>query len=87
VTGIITAPITFTGYEIGLLTGLKGLVVAIVGNWTIPGTVAAALVLGLLEGFGAGFISPGLKDVFALTVMIIVLIVGTYRLPLWKRGT
>jgi branched-chain amino acid transport system permease protein len=85
ITGIITAPITFTGYEIGLLTGLKGLVVAIVGNWTIVGTVVAALVLGLLEGFCAGFISAGLKDVFALSVMIVVLIVGTYRLPSKKK--
>ncbi len=87
ITGIVTAPITFTGYEIGLLTGLKGLVVAIVGRWTIIGTVAAALVLGLLEGFCAGFISAGLKDVFALGIMIVVLIIGTYRIPARKPTT
>jgi branched-chain amino acid transport system permease protein len=80
ITGIITAPITFTGYEIGLLNGLKGLVVAIVGGWSIIGTVIAALALGLLEGFCAGFISPGLKDVFALLVMVIFLILSTYRI-------
>jgi len=57
-----------------MLTGLKGLVAAIVGGWTIPGTVTAALILGLLEGFAAGFISAGLKDVVALLVMIIYLI-------------
>ncbi len=74
VTGIVITPITFTGYNIGMLTGLKGLVAAIVGGWTIPGTVAAALALGLLEGFAAGFISAGLKDVIALLVMIIFLI-------------
>jgi len=43
----------------------------------MTGTMVAALVLGLLEGFGAGFISAGLKDVFALLVMIIFLIVRT----------
>jgi len=80
ITGIVTAPITFTGYEIGLLNGLKGLVVAIVGGWSIIGTVIAALALGLLEGFCAGFISPGLKDVFAFLVMIIFLILSTYRI-------
>ena len=79
-TGIITAPITFTGYEVGLLNGLKGLVVAIVGGWSIIGTVLAALALGLLEGFCAGFISPGLKDVISLLVMIVFLIVSTYSL-------
>ena len=79
ITGIVTAPITFTGYEIGLLNGLKGLVVAIVGGWSIVGTVLAALALGLLEGFCAGFISPGLKDVFSLLVMMVFLILSTYR--------
>ncbi len=78
-TGIMTTPVTFTGYEVGALTGLKGLVVAIVGDWTIGGTVVAALVLGLLEGFCAGFISTGFKDVLALVAMVIFLIIKTYR--------
>jgi len=86
ITGIITAPITFTGYEIGLLTGLKGLVVAIVGYWSIPGTVLAGLALGLLEGFCAGFLSPELKDVFALLVMILFLILTTYRVSFWRKA-
>ena len=87
-TGIVITPITFTGYETGMLTGLKGLVAAIVGGWTMGGTVAAGLVLGLLEGFGAGFISAGLKDVFALLVMIIFLIVRTMKFSTKiKRGS
>jgi branched-chain amino acid transport system permease protein len=85
-TGIVTAPITFTGYEVGLLNGLKGLVVAIVGGWGITGTVLAALGLGLLEGFCAGFISPGLKDVFSLLVMIVFLVVSTYGLSLRRKA-
>ncbi|MCA1961125.1 MAG: branched-chain amino acid ABC transporter permease [Desulfomonile sp.] len=85
VTGIVTAPITFTGYEIGLLTGLKGLVAAIAGGWSMTGTVAAALALGLLEGFGAGFVSSGLKDVLALIVMILFLILQTISFPGLRR--
>jgi len=84
ITGIVITPITFTGYEVGMLTGLKGLVAAIVGGWTMTGTMVAALILGLLEGFGAGFISAGLKDVFALLVMILFLIVRTMDLTLGK---
>ncbi len=87
ITGIVTAPITFTGYEIGLLTGLKGLVAAIAGGWSMAGTVVAGLALGLLEGFGAGFIASGLKDVFALVVMILFLIVRTITIPGIKRRT
>ena len=84
-TGIVTAPITFTGYEIGLLNGLKGLVAAIVGGWTIIGTVLAALALGLLEGFCAGFISASLKDVFSLLVMVVFLVLSTYRLSFRRK--
>ncbi|MBI5446535.1 MAG: branched-chain amino acid ABC transporter permease [Deltaproteobacteria bacterium] len=82
VTGIFIAPITFTGYEIGMLAGLKGLVAAIVGGWTITGTVLAGLAIGLLEGCCAGFLDAGLKDVFALTVMILFLIFETLS---WRR--
>ena len=75
ITGIVIAPITFADVTgIGMLTGLKGLVAAIVGGWTMPGTIPAALALGLLEGYGAGFISVGLKDAFALLVMILFLL-------------
>jgi branched-chain amino acid transport system permease protein len=84
-TGIVTAPITFTGYEIGLLNGLKGLVAAIVGGWSIIGTVLAALALGLLEGFCAGFISASLKDVFSLLVMVVFLVLSTYRLGFRRK--
>jgi branched-chain amino acid transport system permease protein len=75
--GIVITPITFTGYSIGLMTGMKGLVAAIVAGWSLTGTVLAGLALGLLEGFGAGFISTGWKDAFALLIMIVFLLVKT----------
>lgn len=80
--GLVITPITFTGYNIGVLTSLKGLVVAIVGGWSIGGTVTAGLLLGLLEGFGAGFISSGWKDALALAVMVLFLIFQTFSLPI-----
>lgn len=78
VAGIVIAPITFTGYNIGLMTGLKGLVAAIVGGWTIAGTVIAGVGLGLIEGLFGGFVSAGWKDAIALLVMIIFLIFQTF---------
>lgn len=74
IAGIVITPITFTGYSVGLMTGLKGLVAAIIGGWNMPGTVLAALSLGLLEGLVGGFISPGWQDAVAFLVMIIFLI-------------
>lgn len=75
--GIVIAPIAFTGYNIGLMAALKGLVVAIVGGWRIGGTVAAGLALGLVEGFVAGFVSTGWKDALALFLMVLFLIFQT----------
>jgi len=77
IAGIVIAPITFTGYNIGLMTGMKGLVAAIVGGWNMTGTVLAGLGLGLIEGLFGGFISPGWKDAIALLVMILFLIYRT----------
>jgi branched-chain amino acid transport system permease protein len=75
--GVVITPIAFTGYNIGLMTALKGLVVAIVGGWSISGTVLAGLALGLVEGFVAGFISTGWKDALALSIMVLFLISQT----------
>ena len=75
--GIVITPIAFTGYHIGLMAALKGLVVAIVGGWSIGGTVLAGLALGLVEGFVAGFISSGWKDALALSIMVLFLIFQT----------
>jgi len=83
--GIVITPVAFTGYSIGLMTALKGLVVAIVGGWNIGGTVAAGLILGLLEGFVAGFISTGWKDALALTLMVFFLLFQTIDISWWKR--
>jgi len=78
VAGVVIAPITFTGYNIGLMTGMKGLVAAIVGGWSITGTVIAGVGLGLIEGLFGGFVSPGWKDAIALLVMIFFLIYQTF---------
>jgi branched-chain amino acid transport system permease protein len=77
VAGIVIAPITFTGYNIGLMAGMKGLVAAIMGGWTMTGTLLAGLGLGLLEGLFGGFVSPGWKDAIALLVMILFLLYRT----------
>jgi branched-chain amino acid transport system permease protein len=83
VAGVVIAPITFTGYNIGLMTGMKGLVAAIVGGWTMTGTVLAGLGLGLIEGLFGGFISAGWKDAIALLVMILFLL---YRAIVSTQG-
>ena len=63
------------------------MVVAIVGGWTIQGTVVAALILGLLEGLCAGFVSTGFKDVLALLAIMVFLIARTYGTASKARRT
>lgn len=75
--GIVIAPITFTGYGMGAMIGLKGLVASIAGGWGVIGTVVAGLGLGLAEGFFAGFVSSGWKDALTLIIMIVFLVART----------
>jgi len=84
--GIVIAPIAFTGYNVGLMAAMKGLVVAIVGGWRIGGTVVAGLALGMVEGFVAGFVSTGWKDALALFIMVLFLIFQTIDFSVRNRG-
>ena len=74
IAGILIAPITFTSYDAGVMLGLKGFAAAILGGLgSFPGAIAGGLALGLLESFGAGFVSSAYKDVIAFAIMLAVL--------------
>ncbi|MBL8325390.1 MAG: branched-chain amino acid ABC transporter permease [Rubrivivax sp.] len=72
--GVLTAPITFTSYDVGVMLGLKGFAAAILGGLgSFGGAVAGGLLLGLLEGLSAGFVSSAYKDALAFIVILGVL--------------
>ena len=74
--GVLTAPITFTSYDSGVMLGLKGFSAAMLGGLgSFPGAVLGGLLLGLLEGLGAGFVSSAYKDAIAFLVILLVLFV------------
>ena len=74
VAGILVTPITLTSYEIGTLLALKGFAAASLGGiGNALGAVIGGLVLGLLEAFGAGYISSKYKDAIAFVVLVAVL--------------
>ncbi len=74
VAGILVTPITLTSYDVGTLLALKGFAAAMLGGMGNPlGAVAGGLLLGLLESFGAGYISSTYKDAFAFLVILGVL--------------
>ncbi len=72
--GILVTPIALTSYDVGTLLALKGFAAAMLGGIGNPlGAVVGGLVLGLLEAFGAGYISSAYKDAIAFLVILGVL--------------
>ncbi len=55
----------------GYLIGLKAFTAAVLGGiGNIPGAMVGGLVLGLLEGLGAGYLSAQWKNVFAFVILV-----------------
>lgn len=76
VAGIIFTPVVLMEYDRGALLALKGFCAAVLGGLgNGAGAVVAGLIIGILESFGAGFISSGYKDAIALLVLLIVLVI------------
>lgn len=74
IAGILITPITDATYEMGFLIGVKGFVGMVIGGMhSIPGAVAGALLVGLLETFSGGFISTFYSDAITFLVLILVL--------------
>jgi branched-chain amino acid transport system permease protein len=74
--GILTAPITLTKYDVGIMLGLKGFAAAILGGLgSGPGAIVGGIVLGLAEALAAGYISSAYKDAVAFIIILAVLFV------------
>jgi branched-chain amino acid transport system permease protein len=74
VAGILVTPLTFTSYDVGTLLALKGFAAAMLGGiGSALGAVIGGLILGMLEAFGAGYISSKYKDAVAFLVILAVL--------------
>jgi branched-chain amino acid transport system permease protein len=62
-------------FFMGYLAGIKAFTAAVLGGiGSIPGAMLGGFLLGLIENFGASYISSVYKDAFAFLVLIIMLI-------------
>ncbi len=62
-------------FFMGYTAGLKAFTAAVLGGiGSIPGAMVGGFMLGLIENFGASYISSAYKDAFAFLVLIITLI-------------
>jgi branched-chain amino acid transport system permease protein len=63
-------------FFMGYLAGIKAFTAAVLGGiGSIPGAMLGGFMLGLIENFGASYISSVYKDAFAFLVLIITLII------------
>ena len=61
-------------YDMGFIPGIKAFSAAVLGGiGNVTGAMVGGLIIGLVEVFGAGYISGQYKDVFAFVILIGVL--------------
>jgi len=72
--GVIMTPIVPAYFGIGLAFTLKGFAAGMLGGLgSIPGALIGGLTLGILEALITGYISSGYRDVVAMSIIILVL--------------
>ena len=62
-------------FHIGFIIGIKAFTAAVLGGiGSLPGAMFGGLLLGMAESLFSGFIDVDYKDVFAFSVLVVVLI-------------
>ncbi len=75
IAGILVAPILFVSVNMGPAIALKAFAATIIGGFgDVAGAIIGGLSLGIIETFGAGYISVPYKDGFAFLVLIMFLV-------------
>jgi branched-chain amino acid transport system permease protein len=73
--GILVAPVLFVSIGMGATVALKAFAATIIGGFgEVSGAILGGLALGIIETFGATYISVPYKDAFAFVVLIVFLI-------------
>jgi len=76
IAGVVLTPMTLMSFERGTPLALKGFCAIVVGGLGNPvGTVIAGISLGLIESYVTGLVSSHYKDVIALLILIVVLVI------------
>jgi branched-chain amino acid transport system permease protein len=62
-------------FSIGFVTGIKAFTAAVLGGiGSLPGAMIGGILLGLSESLFSGFVNTDYKDVFAFSLLILVLL-------------
>ncbi len=72
---LIASHVGQINFYIGFIAGIKAFTAAVLGGiGSIPGAVLGGLVLGLTESFATGYVSSDYEDVFAFSLLVLILI-------------
>jgi len=75
IAGILVAPILFVSIQMGSTIALKAFAATIIGGFgDVAGAIIGGLALGIIETFGAAYISVPYKDGFAFLVLVLFLV-------------
>ncbi len=76
IAGILVAPVLFVSIQMGPTIALKAFAATIIGGFgDVAGAILGGFAIGVIETFGAAYISVPFKDAFAFLALILFLIV------------
>ncbi len=76
IAGILVAPVLFVSIQMGTAIALKAFAATIIGGFgDVAGAIIGGFAIGVIETFGAAYISVPFKDAFPFLVLILFLIV------------
>jgi branched-chain amino acid transport system permease protein len=74
IAGILITPTQYTAFNVGVPFAISGLIAAIVGGFGRPfGAFLGGLLLGLMQALAIVIFGAGLKNVAALSVLLLFL--------------
>ena len=76
ISAVLMAPLTLLNPDMGFSLFIKGSAAAVLGGLTsIPGAILGAAILGLAGAIGGqGYVNPGLQEVAAFIIILLVMI-------------
>jgi branched-chain amino acid transport system permease protein len=76
IAGVLVAPILFVSVAMGSSIALKAFAASIIGGFgNVAGAIIGGLALGVIETFGAAYVSVPYKDALAFMVLFVFLLV------------
>lgn len=73
--GALLSPVINASPDVGAFPAIKSYVIVVLGGMgSVPGSILASLALGIIESFGAVYLSYDYRDAFGLVLLIFFLL-------------